>query len=222
MCPVFTGTSSTSSWMPLWACCSFTWGCVPSASWWSGSSGSPCASANMVICYGQGVRELLEVSAPCPMRPTRQTDPEMAGELPLSPLCGRGGCSGFKLTLLWVWVPALPPRPSPYGREGGRRQETLDAERRLNVPSPGRHQQSHTQDHRASSFRQAACRAHATGQQLGRWGSPHVLRVFSNKAASPASLAAAHLCLSCRQAVPHGWYWRVASSGPRCPLRCSE
>lgn len=47
-CPLPTGTSSTSSWMPPWACCSSTQVCAPSASWWSGSSGSPCASASMV------------------------------------------------------------------------------------------------------------------------------------------------------------------------------
>ncbi|XP_036850829.2 store-operated calcium entry regulator STIMATE isoform X3 [Manis javanica] len=46
-------TSSTSSWMPPWACCSSTQVCAPSASWWSGSSGSPCASASM----GRGRQE---------------------------------------------------------------------------------------------------------------------------------------------------------------------
>lgn len=54
--PLVTGTSSTSFWMPPWAWCSSTWACVPSASWWSGSSGSPCVSANMVMytAWGRG------------------------------------------------------------------------------------------------------------------------------------------------------------------------
>lgn len=82
LCPLLTGTSSTSSWTPPWACCSSTWGCVPSVSWWSGSSGSPCALANMVTYQGhwRGMRGIPR-GAPCLVQPSRPVDSETIQEL---------------------------------------------------------------------------------------------------------------------------------------------
>lgn len=87
LCPVLPGTSSTSSWTPPWACCSSTWGCVPSASWWSGSSGSPCGLANMVMQRGHWTGcggGFLGGSAPCPSQLSRPVDLKVQDVVALS------------------------------------------------------------------------------------------------------------------------------------------
>lgn len=97
--PLLTGTLSTSSWTPPWACCSSTWACVPSASWWSGSSGSPCVLVNMVTYRGHGLPG--GDSAPCPVQPSRPVHSEKVQELALS-LWRRSWFGGLSTILLPV------------------------------------------------------------------------------------------------------------------------